>query len=158
MFVRQKDLERLDVSSQRILRLQRSLNDVQLALPEFPPQAATAYLCAVGTGAGVRVVAALHLHASRRLVFYLDNAGAVPREKAGSLFSGGTQFVESMGFMLGELDFQHLTPEDRSALWDSLPLKTGDAGASAGAGDQADLGDEKRRRVLENLGRFLASF
>ncbi len=30
-----------------------------------------------------------------------------------------------MGFILSDLDFQRLSPEERVALWNTLPLKTG---------------------------------
>lgn len=178
MFIRKKDLERLDIPSQRVLRLQRSLSDVQVALPGFPAQPATAYLCAFGVERGVRVVVALHLQTSRRVVFYVDDAGAASKKNPASLFDEGMQFAESMGFMLGELDFQQITPEARAALWNSLPLKNGNR-VSAGAARPAPAGGERapepsppvvkvapppeiraprRKEMVENLGRFLASF
>jgi hypothetical protein len=133
MFVRQKELERLEIPSQRVLRLQRSLSDVQLTLPGFPPQPATAYLCAFGRGTGVGVAVALHLHASRRVVFYLDDAGAASQDRASAVFNEGLQFAESMGFMLGDLDFQELSSEGRASLWGSVPLRSGDRSSSPSA-------------------------
>ncbi len=77
MFVLHKEIQRLEVPAQRVLLLQRSLSDIQIAIPGTTPQEATAYLCVFATGKGYRIVAVLDLLASRRLLFYLNEGGEV---------------------------------------------------------------------------------
>ncbi len=122
MYRWQKELDKLAISWRRVLRLQRSFNRIQVALPGFPSQEATAYLCAFGSARGVRVAAVLHLHLSDRLAIYLNDDGEVADRRAATVLSEGVAFVESMGFMLDDLHFQAMAPEEREALWGSLPL------------------------------------
>lgn len=129
MFIRQKEMAQLDIPVQRVALLQRSLSDVQVALPGFAPQQATAYLCVYGEGKGLRVAVALHLSSSRRMIFYLNDEGSLNQRQTQGVLQQGIQFVEAMGFLLGDLDLQRLRLQDRAALWESLPLRRGDLGA-----------------------------
>lgn len=112
----------LNLSPGRILRLERSLNDVQVTLPGGPPEDAGAYLCAFGVSGGVRVAVVLHQRRSGRLAFYFNSEGDVDQKKSAKVIDDGHQFAESLGFMLGDLDFPHLSDRDKQKLWDSLPF------------------------------------
>ncbi len=125
MFRWHKELTRLDVPAQRVLRLERSLSDVQVALPGLPAQDATAYLCGFVAGQGIRVAVALHLQQSGRLAFYLNDDGEIPRREAARVLNQALDFAESMGFMFGDLDIHLRSPEERLALWRALPLQGG---------------------------------
>jgi len=125
MFVLHKEIQRLEVPAERVLLLQRSLSNIQIAIPGTASQETTAYLCVFAAGKGYRIVAILHLLASRRLLFYLNGEGEVQQREANRILKEGIHFVESMGFILSDLDFQRLSPAERTAMWQSLPLKTG---------------------------------
>lgn len=182
-----RELNRLDIPAQRVLRLERSLSDVQVALPETPAQEATAYICAFAAGQGVRVSVALHLHRSDRLAFYLHADGEVPRNQATRIYNQALAFAESMGFMMGDLDIHLMSPAERIALWKSVPLPgglsqkgvaarqppAGSAATPTGKAKDDERGGhppgprsvrsaadprQRRREMLEGLGRFLASF
>ncbi len=129
MFRWHKEIERLNIPAQQVVRLQRSINDVQVALPGLPAQKATAYLCVFHSGSGVRSAVALHLRNSRRVAFYLRESGESRPQDLQRLLDEGSQFAESMGFLLGDLDIHLLEGRNRAQLWDSLPLKSGDASA-----------------------------
>lgn len=122
MFRWHKEMDRLAIPARRVLRLQRSLNRIQVALPGSPSQEATAYLCAFSAGQGVRVAAVLELHVSRKLAIYLNDQGEVADRRAGAVFAEGVGFAESMGFMLDDLNYQKLMPEERETMWNALPL------------------------------------
>lgn len=122
MFLWQREMDSLTIPARRVLRLQRSLNRIQVGMPGFPSQEATAYLCAFVAGQGIRVAVVLDLHASRKIAVYLNDQGEVPDRRAGSIFSEGVGFAESMGFMLNDMEFQKLSREERENLWSSLPL------------------------------------
>lgn len=186
MFVLHKEIQRLEVSAERVLLLQRSLSDIQVAIPGTTSQEATAYLCVFAAGKGYRIVAILHLLSSRRLLFYLNGEGEVQQREANRILKEGIHFVESMGFILSDLDFQRLSPAERTAMWQSLPLKTGIVAAPPAAKvvqssapvrpppppsapptgetvpqiQQIPPAAEQRARqeaFLENIGRFLSS-
>jgi hypothetical protein len=184
MFFLQKEMERLDLPMERVVRLQRSLGDATVALPGFPTQRTTAYLCVWRGGKGVRLAVVLHLKISGRLAFYLNEEGEVGKRQAQRILDAAIYFAESMGFMLNDMEIAHLPPEERAALWQALPLRQGAPppaeppapamppllpAYAAPATDQpqaagwrlhppssGDL-EQGRQKILENLGRFLAS-
>jgi hypothetical protein len=125
MFQWRKEMDRLDIPATQVFHLERSLSAVQVALPGLPSQEATAYLCVFSSDKGLRVALVLHLHTSRRLAFYLREGVDAPQREAGRLIEEGVNFAESLGFMLSNVDFRKLATQQRSALWNSLPLKNG---------------------------------
>jgi hypothetical protein len=122
MFRWQKEMRCLEVSSRKVLKIFRSLSDVQLALPGFPPQLATACVVSFATGKGVQTAVALNLTTSLLTAFYLHERKEVPPGEAEDVFEEGIRFAESMGFMLGDLDWQLLDAGKQEELWASLPL------------------------------------
>lgn len=185
MFFLQKALERLDIPDDQVLCLHRSMGDATVALPGFSAQRTTAYLCVYKGGKGVRIAVVLHLKASGRLAFYLNEEGEVGKRQAQKILDGAIYFVESMGFMLNDMEIERLPQEERTALWKALPLQSGapapvesamPSAVAQGAGENrfaaggtaglpgrqlsppshGDL-EQGKQRVLEGLGRFLAS-
>lgn len=131
MFRLHNDVTRLDIPVQRVLRLERSLGDVQVALPGLPAQHATAYLCGFSVGQGFRIAVVLHLHTSGQLAFYFNEEGTVPRRDGPRIYNEALGFARSMGFMFGDLDIHLKSHEERAALWRSLPLRSGVQAAPA---------------------------
>ena len=133
MFRWEKALSTLDVPADAVLHLFRSMRDVQLALPGLPAQEASAYLCQYATPRGVGTAAAFHLHKSNQLAFYLEAPHEVAADQAEAKLDQALVFVESMGFLLTDLDIQLLGDADRELLWSALPLQHGVQGSAAGA-------------------------
>lgn len=184
MFFLQKEMERLDIPEDRVVCLHRSLGDATVALPGFSAQRTTAYLCVYRGGKGVRIAVALHLKTSGRLAFYLNEEGEVGKRLAQKILDAAIYFAESMGFMLNDMEIERLPAEERTALWTALPLQSGapapiaphlnlvaaqPAGDIRFAGGPTSLADrhpsppslgdleQGKQKVLESLGRFLAS-
>lgn len=184
MFFLQKDMERLDIPEDRVVCLQRSLGDATVALPGFSGQRTTAYLCIYKGGKGVRIAVVLHLKSSGRLAFYLNEEGEVGKRQAKRILDAAIYFAESMGFMLNDMEIERLPAQERAALWQALPLRqgapapveplafspsavpAGDSWPAASGPSEAPgrrppptLGDleQGKLKVLESLGRFLAS-
>jgi len=179
MFEWDKKRTRLDVSARRVLRLERSLSDVQVSMPGMDPQSATAYLCVFQASQGLRIAFVLHLHQAESLAFYLNNDGDLDKDEASRVLGEAVNFAETLGFMLGNLDFHRLSPESRQSFWDALPLQQGLAPAKATTAKAAPTTIRKpfpaapvvecptrgwtveemvakRRRFVENLGRLMA--
>lgn len=125
MFVLDDTIEKLEVDASRLLKLFRSMRDVQMALPGFPSQEASAYLCQYETGKTVTTYAVFHLQRSGKLAFYRSDPGEVSPAKAEGLMYQGLDFVESMGFLLSDMDLELMADADRTMLWESLPLFLG---------------------------------
>ena len=173
MFDMQENLLRLDIPAGRIKRLYQAMGLVQLAIPGFPTQGVGAYMVAFSQdqGQGCRVAVALHLKETARLVFYLNEAGDVPAEKLEDVLEDGVIFVESMGFLLNDLEFQALSAEEREKLWNSLPLAQGIVASAPSAEPEKTATweeapplqripahiEERRQRLIENIGRIMGS-
>lgn len=187
MFFLEKKMERLDIPEVRVLGLYRSMGDATVALPGFSAQRTTAYLCIYKGGKGVRIAVVLHLKTSGRLAFYLNEEGEVGKRQAQKILDAAIYFAESMGFMLNDMEIERLPAEERAALWRALPLQQGapapveapqpapaasapiSAPLKSAAGAGADPGgrhlappshgelEQGKQKVLESLGRFLAS-
>lgn len=127
MFQWDKSIKSLDIAIGEVVQLFRSMRDVQLALPGLPAQEATAYLCQYQASRGIGTVVAFQLHKSRQLAFYVDAPHVVSPAQAEAVVDKALVFVESMGFLMTDLDVQLLGESDRKALWSSVPLQQGDS-------------------------------
>ena len=128
MFKLDDSLEKVDLPADRVLKLFRSMRDVQLALPGQPSQEASAYVCQYRTDKAVATLAAFYLERSRKLTFYHSEPREVAAQKASAILERGLDFVESMGFLLTDMDIDLMADADREMLWTSLPLYKGSAG------------------------------
>lgn len=122
MFVQQKKLTHLNMPSKRLRRFFSSTVDVQIALPGYPAQMASAYLSALASRGGIQVILGLFLVQSRCSVFFLPPSGEVAPEQAEMMVQSGLEFAESMGFVLADADIHKLRPEKLDALWTGLPI------------------------------------
>ncbi|MCM2263676.1 MAG: hypothetical protein NDI73_00630 [Desulfuromonadales bacterium] len=125
MFQWDKTIKSMGVPVEEVVHLHRSMRDVQLALPGLPAQEATAYLCQHKTSQGVGTIIAFHLHKSSQLAFYVDSPIVVAAGKADAILDQTLMFVESMGFLMTDLDIHLLSVSDKVMLWSSLPLQNG---------------------------------
>ena len=143
MFKLDDSLEKLEMPSARVLKLFRSMRDVQLALPGQPSQEASAYLCQFRTDKAVATLAAFHLQNSGKLAFYRSDPREVNAQKASSMLEKGLDFVESMGFLLTDMDIDLMEESDREMLWTSLALFKG-PGRDAAGGSSAEKPEKTR--------------
>lgn len=120
MFQWEKQRTTLATQPGRILRLERSIADIQVSLPGLAPETARAYLCAYRDEQGIRVAVVLHLLQSDRLAFYMNQDGPLDSATAERALSEGLHFVETLGFTLGDLDFRRRPVAEQRQFWASL--------------------------------------
>lgn len=125
MFVWDKSIQKIDVAAGQVVQLFRSMRDVQMVLPGLPVQLASAYLCQYKTSSGIATLAVFHMQKSQHLAFYSSQPGVVDESKSEDVFASGLNFVESMGFLLSDMDLHLLSEQDRFMLWESLPVTQG---------------------------------
>jgi len=176
MFLWDQKRQRLNVPARQVLRLERSLSDVQVSLPGQEPQQASAFLCVFHVSTGLRVAIVLHLHTAQRLAFYLNRDGALDKDEASLVLGEGIHFAESLGFMLGNLDFLRMSPAEREQYWESLPIMRGIPATEPGGDAETESPSAakpeapvlppqkgwtveemavKRRKFIGNLGRLM---
>ncbi|GAB4172047.1 MAG: hypothetical protein Tsb0017_20440 [Geothermobacteraceae bacterium] len=176
MFRLDEKLNRLGIAARQVVRLEQSHGDAQVSVPGFPSQMAGAYLCVFQARGGLRIAVVLHLRASNRLAFFLNENGPLDKEAANQVLGEAIRFAESLGFLLANLDIHRLDPEARRKLWESLPLATGLSETDEPESEEKPVKAEpapvavkngvpawtveemqqKRRHFIENLGRLLA--
>ena len=157
MFELNEKLNRLDIPAKNVLRLHRSLGDVQIALPGLSSQMATAYICAFSAGMGARVAIALRLHNDYKVIYYLNAGGEISSDKASSVLNQAINFCETLGFMMSDLEIHKMNPSEKNDFWDSLPLKTPPvkpapapaAKKAGGRGEDADVIEEAEELSTE---------
>jgi hypothetical protein len=186
MFVSAKEMEKLDIPVDRIVWLLSAMNEVQVALPGLPGQRSAAHFCVYSVSKGCEAVVGLVLFEAGKLAFYRYNK-VFPAARMEEVIQQGILFVESMGFMLNDLDFGNLSAEERERIWGSCPLSKGSTAIPrpadppavtqepvpppaveemippklpmAGSGEQGEVRSyEKRFELCRRMGRFLASF
>lgn len=170
MFAWDKSSEGLNVPVERVLRLYRSLGNIQVALPGLPSQLSAVYLCAYAGTKGGQVVVCFHLLNSGTLAIYRHDQGEVPPPQMKGLLEEGIRFAESLGFVLDPVDFQQMSSQEKRDYWQELPLfqrtkmglpsdlRTGTAlpGRVSTVPGSEEL-RARRRFFIEKLGRFLAT-
>jgi hypothetical protein len=140
----------------QVVAVVESINQPQVSIPGKPAQATVGHLCGVRNANGtLSIYVALHLPKSGENVVYVHDRRQVSLEEYREVEVEGLQFLESMGFMLDNLNFRNLSPEVQAATLRRIPLFGGlpaAAAAAPGAPSQTPVPEPSR------LARLLASF
>jgi hypothetical protein len=124
MFELTEKLKRLDIPSAKVIRLYRSLGDLQLALPGQKSQMAIAYICAFAVGKGARVAIGIYLKDDFKVIYYLNGDGEISKESANKVLNDAVNFCESLGFMMNNEEIHKMDAEAKDSLWEATPLKS----------------------------------
>lgn len=105
-------LRSIPAARERVVAIVESINQPQVSIPGRPAQAVQGYLVGQrNPGGSFSVYVVLCLTASAENVVYVHDRREVPIEEYRALEVEGLQFLESMGFMLDNLNFRNMTPE-----------------------------------------------
>lgn len=153
----------LGVGPDRVVAIIESINTPNIAIPDVGTEPTKAWLVGCVTPAGGATVFCylLFLDTNRPIV-YISNPSEVALADYPSLESDAIQFVESMGFMLDNLNFRARAPQDQQALVEQLPFFFEQQPRMAGTltNNAAAMVLPKEQTPPERLAvaRFLASF
>ena len=161
MFVQHKNLKTLSIPATKVAHLHAAASSVQLAFAGFPPQLCSAYLVWISSGSKSLIVIGFYMNQSGSSVFFVPKNGEIESDKAFDLYQEGLNFVESMGFVLGETDFHLMASEEKEKFWNALPIcqlpKTLVPDEPQEKSALEDVrSKEVRNQALSSLGRFLA--
>jgi hypothetical protein len=137
------------VSREQVVALVESINQPQISIPGKTPQAAQGHLCGLRNANGsCSVVVSLYLADTGENVVYVQAPPELPVARYAAAEAEGLHFLESMGFMLDNLNFRNMSAEQQALTLERVPLfspprasPTGDRGTTPAA-----------------IARFLASF
>jgi hypothetical protein len=140
----------IPASRDQVVLLVEGINQPQVSIPGKPPQSVSGHLVGLRDAGGrFSVLIGLHLPRSGENVVYAHPRREVGLHEFGALQDEGLAFLESMGFMLDNLNFRNLGTEQQDAVLRRVPLFSP---RSAPASPQAES-----ERELGRLGRLLAN-
>lgn len=148
-------LKGLPAAREQIVSLHQSLNQPHLAVPGRHAGPAQATVLGLKGQHGYGVFVHLYLPESNEVAVYLPSNRSVPWEQFEAAESDGLSFVESMGFIMDNLNFRS-RPEGEQAEWmKTLPVFQKEpprpTATASGAGPV-------KASPQASLGRLLASF
>jgi hypothetical protein len=113
----------LGIGPERIIAIIESINAPAVALPELGTEPTKAWLVGCLTPMGRACIVCYFLQTqSNRPVSYVSNPPEVPLETYSALEAESIQYVESMGFMLDNLNFRARSPHEQAQLVEVLPF------------------------------------
>jgi hypothetical protein len=142
---------------EQVVAVVESINQAQVSIPGKASQQAVGYLVGLRNGNGsFSIYVALHLPKSGESAVYVHERRQLTVEEYRDVEIEGLQFLESMGFMLDNLNFRNLSPEMQQQTVARIPLfseprAARPAGGTA-ASSRASSPDPAR------VARLLASF
>ncbi len=124
MFVineRQKGLPK--GTQKRIVSLLHSINEPKIAVADRPAETTRAFVCTVEEAPKkFQIHVVLHLTRSQTKVMFSSDLELFPQEKLRTMEDEALDFVESMGFMMDNMNVPKLPPKDCQAMLKDLPI------------------------------------
>jgi hypothetical protein len=141
---------------EQVVALVESINQPQVSIPGKPSQTVQGHLCGMRNPDGTfAIVVSLFLPKSGENVVYLHQKRQLTLEEYRDVEIEGLHFLESMGFMLDNLNFRNMAPELQDATLKRVPMfspQRRPASSAAAPAARPEGADSAR------LARFLASF
>ena len=123
MFRPEPSITHLPVLQEQVVAIVESINQPQVSVPGKPAQAVVGHLCGVRNGNGsFSIYVGLHLSRTGENVVYVNERPQLSLEEYRGVEVEGLHFLESMGFMLDNLNFRGLTPDVQEQTFRRIPL------------------------------------
>jgi hypothetical protein len=142
----------IPASREQVVALVESINQPQVSIPGKEPQSVQGFLCGLRNEDGnFSIFVSLFLPRSGENVVYVSEPREVGMEEYRDVEIEGLHFLESMGFMLDNLNFRNLAPAQQVETLKRVPLfQVPRPGASA-------VAEAAEARSVERIARLLAS-
>jgi hypothetical protein len=170
VFRPEPSISHLPVSRDQVVAIVESINQPQVSVPGKASQTVLGHLCGVRNANGTfSIYVGLHLSRTGENVVYVNEKAQLTVEEYRAVEVDGLHFLESMGFMLDNLNFRNLAPETQEQTFRRIPLfhpprppapAPQPAAAGAAAGGAAAPGAAQPAASapdLARLARFLSS-
>jgi hypothetical protein len=138
---------------EQVVALVESINQPQVSIPGKEPQAVQGFLCGLRNANGTfSIYVSLYLARSQENVVYASDRREVGMEEYRDVEVEGLHFLESMGFMLDNLNFRNLAHAQQVETLKRVPAFQPPRQPSPGGGAEA-----AESRPSERIARLLAS-
>jgi hypothetical protein len=154
VFRPEPSITHVPATADQVVAIIESINQPQVSVPGKPVQTVTGHLLGVRNPGGTfSIYVALYLPKNGENVVYVHDKGQLRVEEYRDVEIEGLHFLESMGFMLDNLNFRNLSAEVQAQILKRVPLfapprPAGAPAAAAGAGTPDPV----------RLARLLSSF
>jgi Tfp pilus assembly protein PilF len=115
-------LKGLPAVRDQVVQLYQSLNAPHLAIPGRKAGPAMAFVLGLRGPSGFAVFVYLYLQQSGESAVYVPSSGTVPAERYESEEAEALGFVESMGFIMDNLNFRGRPPEEQETIIRTMPV------------------------------------
>jgi hypothetical protein len=140
---------------EQVVAVVESINQPQVSIPGKASQQVSGHLVGIRNANGTfSIYVALHLPKSGENVVYVSERRQLTVEEYREVEIEGLQFLESMGFMLDNLNFRNLAPEGQEQTLKRIPLFSQQRPPAAAAASAGGPGGADPARVA----RLLTSF
>lgn len=147
----------IQATREQVVALVESINQPQISIPGKASQAVHGYLCGLRNPNGTfSILVSLFLPKTGENVVYLHDRRQVSLEEYRQVEIEGLQFLESMGFMLDNLNFRNQAPAQQEATLKRVPVFSLPRPPPAQA--QAVSETRSAAPAPARLARFLANF
>jgi hypothetical protein len=143
----------IHATREQVVALVESINQPQVSIPGKEPQVVQGFLCGLRNDNGTfSIYVSLFLARTRENVVYANDKREVGMEEYRDVEVEGLHFLESMGFMLDNLNFRNLAHAQQVETLKRVPAFQPPRSASApGGADPVDV------KPSERIARLLAS-
>jgi len=108
---------------EQVVAVVESINQPQVSIPGKDSQQVSGHLCGVRNGNGsLSIYIGLHLPKTGENVVYVNDRRQLSVEGYREVEAEGLQFLESMGFMLDNLNFRNLSAEVQQEILKRIPM------------------------------------
>lgn len=140
MFEQRDDIKFIQTTPENIVAIIESINQPMIAARGGAAEAAKAYIVGVRNSSGLfSIYVYLYLVKVHQCLIYLHDPVEIPMDSYHDTEIDALGFVESMGFIVDNMNFRKMEPQQQSALMDSLACFHPDLALFAKEhGDEAD--------------------
>ncbi|RLB52506.1 MAG: hypothetical protein DRI34_14630 [Deltaproteobacteria bacterium] len=145
MYVIHPELKIIPGSAEHIVAIIESINSPMVAAEGRPLEPAKAYIVGLRNSSGLfSIYIYLHLIQSADCLIYLHDPVEVPMDAYHDTELEALQFVESMGFMVDNVNFRNLDQQQQGEVLDRMPIFQQDLQAfSQRQQGQSETGEEQ---------------
>ena len=153
MFEPDPSIRFIPADREQVVALVESINQPQVSIPGKEPQTVQGFLCGLRNPNGTfSIYVSLYLARSHENVVYVSDRREVGMEEYRDVEVEGLHFLESMGFMVDNLNFRNLAHAQQVETLKRVPaFHPPLPGAASSGGDAANLTPSER------IARLLAS-
>jgi hypothetical protein len=156
VFTPDPSIQYVAATRDQVVAIIEGINQPQVSIPGKAPQSVSAHLCVLRNASGAfSVFVGLHLPRTGEHVIYLSGKRQVSAEEFKAVQDEGLHFLESMGFMLDNLNYRNLAPEQQDATLARIPIFSP---PRPPAPDPASAAERAAAAEAGRIARLLASF